>query len=412
MIMASRVQPDLDCSPLIELLKTYNSCPTPQGRNWAEENWQSPSTIAEQIKVLAKENKARPGKEKTVVCGVLGAALMAAQKDKRTVKQPEREASELLPDLIKSLQAELEAEWKKRVQAETTATRLQNQLRDAFVREREWGSELAEARREDLERECGHCGGTDITPEIITKEIPYSATELAKLQEKYSRVPRETETEYVWRVSLTGEDRIKLSEEAAQGYWGPGVFLTLPNTRAPWSLTQREAYWAGGLDPLEWGDPVTIPTPGQDQITESIQKATCLQLMHDRCLTPHQPSPMLLKADPSQMKPLIKGLPDPLKLYAIQIQDRLRAVLPNQEHLTEMLTPGRNLGSGMMRSQLWREGLRKEIPRELMDGLPLSNLQLLVKAWKDPDKAFRREERAPAGLNSPSVPPLHGTPGY
>ncbi|XP_072723419.1 uncharacterized protein [Ciconia boyciana] len=313
-----------------------------------------------------------------------------------------------------------------------------------------------------LKMEFQYEGGTDTAPEIITKEIPYSATELVKLQEKYSRLPRETETEYVWRVSLLGGDRIKLSEDEAQGYWGPGVFLTVPDTRAPWSLTQRAAYWAGGLDPLERGDPVTIPTPGLDQITESVQKAACLQLMHDQHLIPHQPSPMLLKADPNQMKPLIKDLPDPLKLYAIQIQDYLRAVLPVQECLTEMLTPGRNqtrptlagfpltwgeiaqelitysrnvgisggeqrgkapfrraelgnwplkdrpsgrnLGLGMTRSQLWREGLCKEIPRELMDGLPLSNLQLLVKVWKDPDRTFKREERDPTGPTSPSAP--------
>ncbi|KAK4827699.1 hypothetical protein QYF61_020977 [Mycteria americana] len=399
MIMASRVQPDLDCSPLLlELLKA-------------------------------------------VVWGVVGAALMAAQKCKCTVRQAEREVSESLQDLVESLQAELEAErkkgalveslqaeleaerkkwdlveslqaeleaeqkkWdlveslqaeleaeqKKRVRAETAVTRLQNQLRDAFVRERGLRWALAEARREDLESQCGHCGlskereladrgvagrypweemgqekrqhdertapqlspllktefqyegGADTAPEVITKEIPCRVTELVKLQDRYSRLPRETETEYVWRVSLTGGDRIKLSEEEAQGYWGPGVFLTVPDTRAPWSLTQRAAYWAGGLDPLERGDPVTIPTPGLDQITESVQKAACLQLMHDRRLIPHQPSPMLLKADPNRMKPLIKGLPDLLKLYAVQIQDRLRAVYPIREHLTEMLTPGRS----------------------------------------------------------------------
>ncbi|KAK4831738.1 hypothetical protein QYF61_018868 [Mycteria americana] len=123
------------------------------------------------------------------------------------------------------------------------------------------------------------------------------------------------------------------------------MFLTIPDTQAPWSLTQRAAYWCGGLDPLEWGDPVTIPTPGLDQIAESMQKAqkaACLQLMYERHLIPHQPSLMLLKADPNRMKPLIKGLPGPLKVYAIQIQDRQRAALPIQEHLTEMLTPGRN----------------------------------------------------------------------
>ncbi|KAK4806487.1 hypothetical protein QYF61_013980 [Mycteria americana] len=313
-----------------------------------------------------------------------------SQKYKCTVKWAEREVSKSSQDLDKSLQAELEAEQKKRVRSEIAVTRLQNQLRDAFVRVCELWSELAEARREDLVRECGHCGlskereladggvaghypweemeraksqhdertapqlrpliktefqyegGTDTVPEIITKEIPYITTELAKSQDRYSRLPRETETEYVWRVSLTGGDRIKLSEEEAQGYWGPGVFLTVPDTQAPWSLTQRAAYWAGGLDPMERGDLVSIPTPGLDQITKSVQKAACLHLMHDRHLIPHQPSPMLLKANPNRMKPLIKGLPDPLKLYAIQIQDHLRAALPIQEHLTEMLMPGRN----------------------------------------------------------------------
>ncbi|KAK4823507.1 LOW QUALITY PROTEIN: hypothetical protein QYF61_002983 [Mycteria americana] len=343
MIMASWVQPDLDCSPLLlELLKA-------------------------------------------VVLGVLVAALTAAQKYKCTVKWAERAASELSQDLGKSLQAELEAEQKKRVRSEIAATRLQNQLRDAFVRERELWSVLAEARREDLESECGHCGlskereladggvagrypweemerakcqhdertapqlcpliktefqyegGADTAPEIITKEIPYSATELAKLQDRYSSLEKRRQNVCGGSPSR-GRTEFKLSEEEAQGYWGPGVFLTVPDTRAPWSLTQR----AGGLDPLERGDPVTIPTPGLDQSTESVQKAACLQLGHDRHLTPHQPSPMLLKADPSRMKPLIKGLPDPLKLHAIQIQDRLRAALPIQERLTEMLTPRRS----------------------------------------------------------------------
>ncbi|KAK4825003.1 hypothetical protein QYF61_022949 [Mycteria americana] len=150
------------------------------------------------------------------------------------------------------------------------------------------------------------------------------------------------ETEYVWRVFLTVGGTELNSEEEAQRYWGPGVFLTIPDTLAPWSLTQRVVYWAGGLDPLEQGDPVTIPTPGLDQITGSVKKAACLQLVHGQHLIPQQPSPMLLKADLSRMKTLIKGLPDPLKLHAIQIQDRLRAALPIQERLTEMLTPRRS----------------------------------------------------------------------
>ncbi|XP_074787743.1 uncharacterized protein LOC141973269 [Athene noctua] len=164
-------------------------------------------------------------------------------------------------------------------------------------------------------------------PQVTTRTTPYPATELAKIQEKYTRRAQETETEYVWRVSLTGGDRILLSEDEAQEYWGPGVFLVTDDQREPWSLTQRAAYWAGGLDPLERGDPVCIETPTINHLTESLQKVACLQLMHDRRLVPQQPSPMLLIANPDQMTPLIWGLPDSLKSYAVQLQDRLRIAL-------------------------------------------------------------------------------------
>lgn len=91
--MASWVQPDFDCPPFLELLKCYKACPAPRVQSWAEENWQSPLVVVDQIKDLAKENRVKSGKGKVVVCGVLGAALMAAQKDKCLVKQTEREVS-------------------------------------------------------------------------------------------------------------------------------------------------------------------------------------------------------------------------------------------------------------------------------------------------------------------------------
>lgn len=44
-----------------------------------------------------------------------------------------------------------------------------------------------------------------------------------------------------------------LSKDKARGYLGPGVLLTTDDNRELWSLTQRIAYWAGGLDPMERG---------------------------------------------------------------------------------------------------------------------------------------------------------------
>lgn len=50
---------------------------------------------------------------------------------------------------------------------------------------------------------------------VKTKEILYSAQELGKLQEKYSRDSKVMKTEYVWRIFLLGEDGILLSEKEA-----------------------------------------------------------------------------------------------------------------------------------------------------------------------------------------------------
>jgi len=46
----------------------------------------------------------------------------------------------------------------------------------------------------------------DNRPQVITKETPFAATELAKLRKDFARTARESETEYVWRVSLSGGD--------------------------------------------------------------------------------------------------------------------------------------------------------------------------------------------------------------
>ncbi|GAB0209887.1 hypothetical protein GRJ2_003454400 [Grus japonensis] len=137
----------------------------------------------------------------------------------------------------------------------------------------------------------------DQSRQVTTKEVPYTAVELMKLKKEFGQTPKESETEYVWRVSLSGGNRILLSEREAEGYWGPGVFLTTGNHRAPWSLTQRAAYWAGGLNPLERGDPLAI-TGTVDQLVESVQKAACLQVMYDRKLEPRQESPMMMPVDP------------------------------------------------------------------------------------------------------------------
>ncbi|XP_068265467.1 uncharacterized protein [Nyctibius grandis] len=283
------------------------------------------------------------------------------------------------------------------------------------------------------------------TAGMVTKEVPYTATELAKLKNEYSRNPTESETEYVWRVSLTGGDQILLSEREAEGYWAPGVFLTPGDHRAPWSLTQQAAYWAGGLNPLERGDPLAL-TGSVDQLVENVQKAACLQMMHDGELKFRQESPVMVPVDPERMTPLVRGLPDSLKPLGIQLQSTIRntpqsarvtaaltrAVTPDRctlgqkvwmwgEFAQELINYGRKYGpvntslvrsesKGLRRTEIkspgsstrlppprspsgrnipnrrntsWSLGQQKGVPRDLMDGLPTGRLEELFSGWPE-----------------------------
>lgn len=164
-----------------------------------------------------------------------------------------------------------------------------------------------------IKTEYNYINDEDFEPHITTKQIPYSATELAKLRKEYGWLPQESETEYAFRVSLTGGDKIKLTEQEASGYWGHGVFLTTGDKRDTWSLTEHTALQAGGINPLERGDPLAIvSTP--NQLLESDHKATCLQMIHKKRLTPGFESPMQLPVKPELMTPLIWGLPESLLL--------------------------------------------------------------------------------------------------
>ncbi|XP_074402779.1 uncharacterized protein LOC141730041 [Zonotrichia albicollis] len=178
-----------------------------------------------------------------------------------------------------------------------------------------------------IKTEYNYINDEDMDPHITTKQTPFSATELAKLKKEFGRLPHESETEYVFRVSLTGGDQIKLTEQEASGYWGHGVFLTTGDKRDAWSLTQRAAYWAGGINPLERGDPLAIATT-PDQILESVQKAACLQMIHEKKLIRGFESPMQLPVKPEIMTPLIRGLPETLKSTAITIQKTVMALSP------------------------------------------------------------------------------------
>lgn len=149
------------------------------------------------------------------------------------------------------------------------------------------------------------------------------------MQDKFSRKPGKTETEYLWHVSLTGGDRILLSNDEAGGFWGPGVFLS-GGPDGHQSLTSRVAYWAGGMDPRERGEPVTITIRGLSKLSEGVQKVACIQAMYEKG---QQGIPVAAPVNPTHLRPLIRGLPDALKNYVQSLRERIRvAVEHNQQN--------------------------------------------------------------------------------
>ncbi|XP_023773864.1 uncharacterized protein LOC111922541, partial [Cyanistes caeruleus] len=331
-----------DKAAFIALLAKHNAKPSPAGEEWAQNNWFNLENVTDRICSLQHEAKFKFGRNKTIICSVLGACLTSAVEARTRRRQEENAIIESLQNLVESLQNE------------------NNLLRTALSEECAKNSQCADSFKESLEKEtpqinhkysqaelhlvknCGenccsqmrplikteynYINDEDLDPHVTTKEIPYTATELAKLKKEYEHLPHESETEYVFRVSLTGGDQIRLSEQEASGYWGHGVFLTTGDNRNPWSLTQQAAYWAGGLNPLERGDPVAL-TSSPDQILENIYKASYLQLIHERKLIAGYESPMLLPVKAEIMTPLICGLPESLKPTAILLQTTIDDIL-------------------------------------------------------------------------------------
>uniref|UniRef100_A0A8C3QSL6 Uncharacterized protein n=1 Tax=Cyanoderma ruficeps TaxID=181631 RepID=A0A8C3QSL6_9PASS len=481
----------MDKTAFYALLAKHGARPSPAGEGWAQNNWFNFENIVDRIYSLQHDARYKLGRNKTILCSVLGACLSAAIETRFKRVNEENAVIDSLQNLVEAVQKQLEQERNQKDSLQNLVKALKEHLEQKTDQIYLLQTSLAEERNTPSKKlvhmqNCGeHCCSNlrpltkteynyineeDQDPHITTKEIPYTATESAKLKKEYSHLPSEFETEYVFRVSLTGGDQIKLSEQNASGYWGRGVFLTTGNTRAPWSLTQCAAHWAGGLSPLERGDPLAI-VGTSDQLLENIHKAACLQMLHERKLISGNESPMQQPVKPEIMIPLIHSLLEFIKPTVILLQktiafntlvDRLERFLGHTSDQTgstdsssslPFSTPSTQSGSSHKvwtwsevaeelisysrkhgpvkhsedkpekprgvrhvapsnekpekgkqisnRQQLWLLGLKRGVPREVMDRLSSDKLSKIIFSWPSPK---------PIALNppnrQPSVPPL------
>ncbi|GAB0206780.1 hypothetical protein GRJ2_003143600 [Grus japonensis] len=183
------------------------------------------------MSALHKDAKLRAGKGKVIISAVLGASLVAAVESREQQCTVESQMIQSLQDLVQSLQGQVKS-LKDQLEAERTqANHLQSTLKEQVLvgkdsprppgKRIEYSyNELEEAKsrldksdvptsflRPLVKTEFKYEDDEDEFPQITTKEVPYSAIELAKLKKDFGRNPEESETEYVWRVSLSGGTR-------------------------------------------------------------------------------------------------------------------------------------------------------------------------------------------------------------
>ncbi|KAK4810107.1 hypothetical protein QYF61_008083 [Mycteria americana] len=100
--------------------------------------------------------------------------------------------------------------------------------------------------------------------------------------------------------------------------------------RNQWASWRPVYNFSGGvlgwpnIDPKERGEPITIRIRGLSELAEGVQKAACIQVMYER---EQQGIPMAAPVDPAHLRPLIRGLPDALKIHVQSLRERLQTAI-------------------------------------------------------------------------------------
>uniref|UniRef100_A0A8B9B985 Uncharacterized protein n=1 Tax=Anser brachyrhynchus TaxID=132585 RepID=A0A8B9B985_9AVES len=364
-----------------KLLQKYKCAPSQEGKEWAQKFWKNQEKVVEIFEQFQASRKIGQRKGKGVICAVLGACLSCAQQEAKEIPVPklisdveytalksqnevlksslafERETGKTLGIRVDKLLNEnnklvtenykLVSETNHLKQLLERFSHLLNRIQpSAPVKQvhrlmhsadpESWNGDfwfdsddvkkIADSEPQSISlRPLVKTETTVDDDEIRTtvRMIPWSPAELVKIQEKFSRWSGESEVEYVWQASLEGGDRVMLSEEEAGGFWGPGVFLTTTPGDHNYSITAQAAYWAGGIDPQERREPLEIIATSYSDLAVAVQKAACIQATYER--DEFRKSPMLAPIDPVRLTPLIHGLPDCLKMFVANTQDRIQA---------------------------------------------------------------------------------------
>uniref|UniRef100_A0A8C3K6U7 Uncharacterized protein n=1 Tax=Calidris pygmaea TaxID=425635 RepID=A0A8C3K6U7_9CHAR len=399
---------------ITDYLRRHGVNPSPKfSEEWARDNWYNWKAVEEHVKEVRGHTK--DGKDKGVICKMLGTCLEAAFRDREDRKREieSRRANELLlyvenKQLREQLQEQKEKMQKFEQKVEMMLIQAPQppdivQIRKLIVSPEDWDGDIwggpSDNKLEDdvpsfptapPEYEARPIIKTEITtgprggnPRNTTRTSPWDPLQLSNLQEKYSRNADETETQYLWRVCLTGGDRIMLSQDEASRHWGPGVILNLGPDPAdtPHSITSRVAYWAGGVDILERGEPSLIPIESLSELPTAITKAACIQAMQEKG---QHDIPLSATVNFEMLKPLIRGAPATgwdaaaLEKQRQKFQGGDQKVRPTKQG-TEIKSKGNKNLQTQTRNEAWRKALALGIPRFMIQGRPTGDILWLIE---------------------------------
>ncbi|KAK4816905.1 hypothetical protein QYF61_024915 [Mycteria americana] len=192
---------------------------------------------------------------------ILAACLMQAQDQYKYFRQVEKDNCESQLE-VECLKAELQWERDRThlleprieimsTQAKKPPSVVQIRKLIAGTDPKDWDGDIWGDSDEASVDETEELEEKDLRPLIKMERHTNSwGPELCDLRVKFSRKPGETETEYVWRVSLTGGDRMLLSGEEAQGFGDPRISLEfLINTGAQISVLNKQQANELGIKP-------------------------------------------------------------------------------------------------------------------------------------------------------------------
>ena len=99
-----------DKAAFYAFLAKYNSKPSKGGEDWAHNNWFNLENVMDRINSLEHNTKLKLGRNKTILCSVLGACFTAAIETHLKQKSQDQTAIESLQNLVEILQKQLNEE--------------------------------------------------------------------------------------------------------------------------------------------------------------------------------------------------------------------------------------------------------------------------------------------------------------